>query len=38
MTTNKIARQWDFYYVMTKKTIKYTSADVGLIFSAHDEH
>jgi transposase len=27
-------RQWDFYYVMTKKTIKHASADVGLIFVA----
>ena len=29
-----IKRQWDFYYIMTKKTIKHASADVGLIFSA----
>lgn len=29
-----IKRQWDFYYIMTKKTIKSASADVGLIFSA----
>jgi transposase len=27
-------RQWDFYYVMTKKSIKHASADVGLIFVA----
>jgi transposase len=31
-----IKRQWDFYYVMTKKTIKHASADVGLIFSAYN--
>ncbi len=29
-----IKRQWDFYYIMTKKTIKHASADVGLIFTA----
>ncbi len=29
-----IKRQWDFYYIMTKKTIKHASADVGLIFIA----
>jgi transposase len=29
-----IKRQWDFYYIMTKKTIKRASADVGLIFTA----
>ncbi|MFV0605046.1 MAG: hypothetical protein ACK5NK_04310, partial [Niabella sp.] len=27
-------RQWDFYYIMTKKTIKRASADVGLVFCA----
>jgi hypothetical protein len=26
-----IKRQWDFYYIMTKKTIKRAAADVGLI-------
>ena len=26
--------QWDFYYIMTKKTIKRASGDVGLIFCA----
>jgi transposase len=31
-----IKRQWDFYYVMTKKTIKHASADVGLIFTAYN--
>ena len=31
-----IKRQWDFYYIMTKKTIKHASADVGLIFSAYN--
>lgn len=29
-----IKRQWDFYYIMTKKTIKRASADVGLVFCA----
>jgi hypothetical protein len=29
-----IKRQWDFYYIMTKKTIKRASADVGFIFTA----
>jgi len=29
-----IKRQWDFYYIMTKKSIKRASADVGLIFTA----
>jgi len=29
-----IKRQWDFYYIMTKKTIKRASADVGMIFTA----
>ncbi len=31
-----IKRQWDFYYIMTKKTIKHASADVGLIFCAYN--
>ena len=31
-----IKRQWGFYYIMTKKTIKHASADVGLIFSAYN--
>jgi transposase len=31
-----IKRQWDFYYVMTKKTIKHASADVGLIFTSYN--
>ena len=31
-----IKRQWDFYYVMTKKTIKHASGDVGLIFTAYN--
>jgi len=31
-----IKRQWDFYYIMTKKTIKHASADVGLIFAAYN--
>jgi len=29
-----IAIGWDFYYIMTKKSIKHASADVGLIFTA----
>ena len=28
--------QWGFYYIITKKTIKHASADVGLIFSAYN--
>ena len=31
-----IKRQWDFYYIMTKKTIKRASADVGLIFTCYN--
>lgn len=31
-----IKRQWDFYYIMTKKTIKHATADVGLIFTAYN--
>lgn len=31
-----IKRQWDFYYIMTKKTIKHASADVGLIFTCYN--
>ncbi|WP_246236383.1 IS1182 family transposase [Flavobacterium ajazii] len=31
-----IKRQWDFYYIMTKKSIKHASADVGLIFAAYN--
>ncbi len=29
-----IKRQWGFYYIMTKKSKKHASADVGLIFTA----
>ncbi len=29
-----IKRQWGFYYIMTKKSIKHAEADVGLIFTA----
>ena len=29
-----VKRQWDFYYIMTKKTIKRASSDVGLVFCA----
>ena len=29
-----IKRQWDFYYIMTKKSIERASADVGIIFTA----
>jgi hypothetical protein len=31
-----IKRQWDFYYVMTKKTMNHASADVGLIFTCYN--
>lgn len=31
-----IKRQWDFYYVMTKKSMKHASADVGLIFTSYN--
>ena len=31
-----IKRQWDFYYIMTKKTIKHANADVGMIFTAYN--
>jgi len=31
-----IKRQWDFYYIMTKKTIAHATADVGLIFTAYN--
>jgi len=30
-----IKRQWDCYYIMTKRTIKRATADVGLIFTAY---
>ena len=29
-----IKRQWGFYYIMTKRTIKRASADVGMMFTA----
>jgi hypothetical protein len=31
-----IKRQWDFYYIMTKKSMKRASADVGLIFTCYN--
>ena len=31
-----IKRQWDFYYIMTKKTIQHANADVGMIFTAYN--
>jgi ABC-type arginine transport system ATPase subunit len=31
-----IKRQWDFYYIMTKKSIKRASADVGIIFTCYN--
>lgn len=31
-----IKRQWDFSYIMTKKTMKHAAADVGLIFTAYN--
>ena len=29
-----VKRQWGFYYIMSKRSIKHASADVGLIFTA----
>jgi transposase len=31
-----LKRQWGFYYIMTKKTKKHASADVGLMFTAYN--
>jgi len=31
-----IKRQWDFYYIMTKRSIQYASADVGMMFTAYN--
>jgi|GEM_PF-1746670 len=31
-----IKRQWDFYYIMTKRSIQHASADVGMIFTAYN--
>lgn len=31
-----IKRQWDFSYIMTKRTMQRASADVGLIFTAYN--
>jgi len=31
-----IKRQWDFYYIMTKKSMNSASADVGLIFTCYN--
>lgn len=31
-----IKRQWDFYYIMTKKSMKHASVDVGLIFTCYN--
>ena len=31
-----IKRQWGFDYIMTKKTMKRASADVGLVFTAYN--
>ena len=31
-----IKRQWGFYYIMTKKSMKHAAADVGLIFIAYN--
>lgn len=31
-----IKRQWGFYYIMTKKTMKRASADVGMMFTAYN--
>jgi transposase len=31
-----IKRQWDFYYIMTKRSIKHASADVGMVFTVYN--
>ena len=31
-----IKRQWDFYYIMTKRSIQHASADVGMIVTAYN--
>jgi hypothetical protein len=31
-----IKRQWDFYYIMTKRSIKHASSDVGMNFTAYN--
>jgi hypothetical protein len=31
-----IKRQWDFYYIMTKRSIHHASSDVGMIFTAYN--
>jgi hypothetical protein len=31
-----IKRQWDFYYIITKRSIQHASADVGMIFTAYN--
>jgi hypothetical protein len=31
-----IKRQWDFYSIMTKKSMKHASADVELIFTCYN--
>ena len=31
-----IKRQWDFYYIMTKKNIKRAKADARMIFTAYN--
>lgn len=31
-----IKRQWDFYYIMTKRSIQHASSDVGMIFTAYN--
>jgi hypothetical protein len=31
-----IKRQWDFYYIMTQKSIKHATSDVGMIFTAYN--
>lgn len=35
-TYGVIKRQWGFYFIMTKKTIKHATADVGMIFTAYN--
>jgi hypothetical protein len=31
-----IKRQGDFYYIITKRSIKHATSDVGMIFTAHN--
>ena len=31
-----IKRQWDFYYIMTKRSIQHAASDVGMNFTAYN--